>query len=60
MNYFLELSKSVLLIVQKMVQSDFGRSLETGCILTSPHLIWAAGPDSIFLAASYHISPLGI
>lgn len=29
MNYFLVLSKSVLLIVQKLMQSDFGQSLES-------------------------------
>lgn len=42
MNCFLVLSKSVLLIVQKMMQSDFGQTLDTGCIPTLLHLIWAA------------------
>lgn len=33
----------VLLIVQKLVQSDFGQSLESGYVPTLLHLIWAAG-----------------
>lgn len=62
MNYFLVLSKSVLLIVQKMVQAGFG-------LWVHSHLItfnldsWTGAegltPDSILLIAWDCISPLG-